>query len=309
MADIEYFDDGPNGPRGGPPSGGFGVVNWIGAGCSLALVLGLGVWGVQLTLRDVADVPVIRALEGPMRVQPDDPGGDQAAYQGLSVNSIKAGGEAAPAPDSIVLAPPPVALDTPLPALQVNASAGRAATATDANASTDMFADEDEEEIGVDIGDLAAQLSAGLAPLEGATQVATAGAVPATVPGVSLSARPMLRPASLRADAAAPVTAAVAVAVAAQAVDANPDAIPSGARLVQLGAFDTPEIARQEWDRLYGLFGDYLEGKQRLVQEATSGGRNFYRLRVVGFDDANDARRFCSAFLARSTACIPVTAR
>jgi len=40
-----------------------------------------------------------------------------------------------------------------------------------------------------------------------------------------------------------------------------------------------------------------------------SGGRNFYRLRVVGFDDATAARQFCSAFLSRNAACIPVTAK
>jgi hypothetical protein len=82
-----------------------------------------------------------------------------------------------------------------------------------------------------------------------------------------------------------------------------------GSRLVQLGAFDSEDQALSEWDRLYGSFGDYLEGKQRLIQKATSGGRDFYRLRVVGFDDGSDAQRFCSAFLARKSACIPVTAK
>lgn len=297
MADIEYFDEGQ--PQ--PPSAGIGIVNLIGAGCSVALVLGLSVWAVQLTLRDVADVPVIRALEGPMREQPDDPGGTQAAYQGLTVNGIKAGGEAAPAAERIVLAPPPVSLDA------TSASAQATAAQPDAAQPSAAPALPLTPDGGFDVDALADQLTAGVDPLEPTlpAEPEQSAAIPASVPGVSRSVRPTGRPANLVTTSRQTASAAPAPT----AVDANPAAIPAGARLVQLGAFDSPEVARSEWERLYGQFGDYMEGKQRLVQQATSGGRNFYRLRVVGFADANDARRFCSAFLARNTACIPVTAR
>ena len=74
-----------------------GVSDWIGlagAATSLTLVLGLGVWGYRLMMRDINGVPVIRALEGPMRVQPEDPGGERMAFQGLTVNEVAARGEA-----------------------------------------------------------------------------------------------------------------------------------------------------------------------------------------------------------------------
>ena len=52
-----------------------------------------------------------------------------------------------------------------------------------------------------------------------------------------------------------------------------------------------------------------LEGKSRVVQKATSGGRGFYRLRAMGFNDIADARRFCSALVAENADCIPVVMR
>ena len=60
--------------------------------------------------RDVTGVPVVRALEGPMRVTPEEPGGDQANYQGLAVNTVAAAGIAAGPADRLVLAPPPLDL-------------------------------------------------------------------------------------------------------------------------------------------------------------------------------------------------------
>jgi hypothetical protein len=78
---------------------------------------------------------------------------------------------------------------------------------------------------------------------------------------------------------------------------------------VQLGAFDSDEVARSEWGRLSSRFNDYLAGKKRVIQRAESGGRVFYRLRAMGFSDLADARRFCSALVAENADCIPVVTR
>lgn len=51
------------------------VTNWAGAAISLALIVGAVMWGHSLLSRDVSGVPVVRALDGPMREQPVDPGG------------------------------------------------------------------------------------------------------------------------------------------------------------------------------------------------------------------------------------------
>ncbi|CAN0602350.1 unnamed protein product [Ectocarpus sp. 12 AP-2014] len=53
-------------------------------------------------------------------------------------------------------------------------------------------------------------------------------------------------------------------------------------------------------------FGDYMVGKEPVVQEAKTGGRAFYRLRAAGFTDLADARRFCAVLVADGANCIPV---
>lgn len=174
---------------------------------------------------------------------------------------------------------------------------------------------------GGDIDDLVRQLTSGaeaieaepsnvepvLASLETAELPETPTPVPAVVkgPGPKASKRPQLRPAS------APRTVVPAAAPRAepQANDLDPTSIPTGTRLVQLGAFDSPEIARAEWGKMQGRFGDLLRDKDRIVQQAQSGGRTFYRLRAHGFTDLSDARRFCSALVAEGADCIPVVTR
>ena len=71
-----------------------GSITLAGALCSAALVVGFAVWGYKLAVRDVTGVPVIQALDGPMRVAPDNPGGTETSYQGLAVNEVAADGTA-----------------------------------------------------------------------------------------------------------------------------------------------------------------------------------------------------------------------
>jgi len=104
MADVDFdeFEDGYAAPNSG------GLSRWVhlaGAACSVALVLGLGVWGYKLAVRDVSGIPVVRALEGPLRIAPENPGGEVALHQGLSVNAVAAAGTAMPLPDTLKLAP------------------------------------------------------------------------------------------------------------------------------------------------------------------------------------------------------------
>ena len=91
--------------------------------------------------------------------------------------------------------------------------------------------------------------------------------------------------------------------------DIDPTTIPPGTRLVQLGAFPSVERAREAWDMLDARFTPYFDGKGRVVQEASAGGSTFYRLRVMGFEDLSDARRFCAVLVAENANCIPVIRR
>ena len=84
--------------------------------------------------------------------------------------------------------------------------------------------------------------------------------------------------------------------------------LPIGSAVVQLGAFESKSLAQIEWQRLEALLGPVLTSKKMLVQKAESGGKVFYRLRAVGFDDLSDARQFCSA-VSDKAGCIPVVIR
>jgi hypothetical protein len=290
-----------------------------GAGISLALLVGVGAWSYQLIARDVAGVPVVRAVQGEMRIRP------------------AAGGTAGPS-DRIVLAPEPIDLASEDTALidQLAAAQPRFAP-SDSNSDTltltapvqEVATEADPKMASIEA--LAAQIAAGATPLtqqgqvqstpvvtsisnvqpvaaparaEPAPLVLSQDAIAASVPGVTISLRPKVRPDGVR-------TASLgAVATSASGTkEINPSTIPAGTRLVQLGAYESPEIARQEWERFSQRFVDYMAGKDRVVQKATSGGRTFYRLRAHGFSDLADARRFCSALTAQNTDCIPVVTR
>lgn len=284
--------------KGGAPFGA--ALNLLGAAASLALIAGIGMWGYKLVMRDVSGVPVVRALEGPMRVQPDDPGGMPADHQGLAVNAVAAQGTAEAPAERLILAPRPVDLadeDQPPKPLEEIAKAEPESTPEPGGVSAmvdrliaSVLSGSDEQ--------------ADTTVVQAAIRVEQHADAAAVAETGTVSLRPRPRPAHLAGDAGTPVPVALD-----PAVDVDPASVPAGTRLAQLGAFDSPERARQEWDRLTVKFGDYMEGKSRLVQEANSGGRSFYRLRAMGFDDLSDARRFCSVLVAERADCIPVVAR
>ena len=83
---------------------------------------------------------------------------------------------------------------------------------------------------------------------------------------------------------------------------------PMGSALVQLGAFESKNLAKSEWQRFEKLLGSMLISKNMVVQKAERGGKIFYRLRAAGFDDISDARQFCTA-ISDKVACIPVVTR
>ncbi|KPA22876.1 Sporulation related domain protein [Shimia sp. SK013] len=305
--------------------GAANLVNKAGGLVSVGLVIGACVWGFQILSRDVSGVPVVRALEGPMRIQPEDPGGSQADHQGLSVNNVAAEGSAAKPADRLVVAPPPISISGEAPrTLTAVASPVESENLQEIEvaAVAPIVAPEPiDASKAMGVEELAAQLAAGVTPLTGdvgesaPVKVSLSDvdelikeivdpAKPVVKGGLKRSLRPVARPADLATRTA---SAALASDTAPKTMDAAD--IPAGTRMVQLGAFASPEIASREWDKLLGRFDAYLSGKTRVIQKASSGGRTFYRLRAMGFGDVSDARRLCSALKAENADCIPVTTR
>ncbi|MEM6941077.1 MAG: SPOR domain-containing protein [Pseudomonadota bacterium] len=299
------------------------LTNVAGALVSIALIIGIGVWAYQLLIRDVSGIPVVRAAEGEMRVRPDDPGGVLAQHQGLAVNRVAAEGGAGANPDRLILAPKPIDLaqEDEVLAPQVTAPGAEEAAASETPA---RLLGSEEIVAALQSGNVDAlvdELTAGVAPLTAEpaetdpVAAAVAKAVEAEVsaleeavaalrnaPGLKLSYRPQLRPISLSRPAAPAAAEPTVREVAA-------DAVPVGTRLAQLGAYESVEVARTQWDQIAARFDVYMASKARVVQRASSGGRTFYRLRAMGFEDLADARRFCAALVAQNADCIPVVTR
>ncbi|WP_045390754.1 SPOR domain-containing protein [Falsirhodobacter sp. alg1] len=298
------------------------IINVAGAVSSVALVATLAWWGYHTTVRDVRGIPVVKALEGPMRVAPDDPGGVIAANQGLSVNEIAATGTSGDFPDELRLAPGAAELDLgDGPGLDgVEASPEVMAAIAEASGvagsvtlpaklpSSDPLSagpDTDEEGLAQTVtGDPIDEISVpapSIDPTLIPPELMHAEVVPPAPAGaVTRSPRPPLRSGRL-----ASATPAAASAPAPVTHEAASSTLPKGANLVQLGAFDNEDQVRTEWARLSAKFGSLITDKTLVVQKAVSNGRTFYRLRAAGFEDASDSRRFCSAMLAENAACIP----
>lgn len=329
MADADFDEfDAYHAVRAAPAGPGGRMQKWMngaGAMTSVALIAGLGVWAYNLAVRDVRGVPVIQALEGPARVAPDDPGGDLVSYQGMAVNEIAADGTAGDPAERLTLAPRPDGLseeDQPM---------GDLAASFEDTAAAPVLAP------GSDVVEAPpAPVPAALRPQEplpdGPAEALPLGdaaeaavlapdAISPDIPGLTRSMRPAARPASaaaVSADADAGIAvdamaeaaaAAVAAALAPRMLDVAPETLGTGTRLVQIGAYPDEATARLEWDKTAARFGALLDGKRRVIEPAASGGETFYRLRVEGFDDLDDARRFCAALKAENAECVPAVVR
>ena len=329
MADADYdqgsgYDQPDAGDWGdaAPVAGGSlrRYVNLAGAVTSVALMIGAGLWAYDLALRDVQGVPVIKATDGPMRVAPANPGGEIVDNQGLAVNEVAAVGAAAPMPDRLVLAPRPAELSDEDMAGLAGVDTGLGAMTEPAVAVTGgvvpvLAADP----LGESASPTAVAVDAALAEALGDIPGDLPEEVVVAAPDVDLameelpegailvSPRPKPRPATV-GTAEVSDTSETSAAVTS-AVEVDPATIPIGTRLVQFGAFDSEDEARAEWVRLETRFGEVMAGKALVLQPAESGGRTFIRLRAHGFEDEDDARRFCATFVAENLVCIPVPQR
>ena len=324
------------------------ATQWAGAAVSLALVAGVGIWGYKLLVRDMTGIPVVRAMEGAVREAPSNPGGEIVPHLGLSVNAVAAAGEAAAPEERLLLAPvqtelseedmlampmaeadepnsganPAVdATQTPVAAIvttpQPQADPDLLTTTPQTDAAPANLPDQDAAPgtpmTAEDVLALADQIATGAVPLtdlapgtdtpalvslDGAAPV---GIIDQSIPGVATALIPRARPQSLAANAPETPIAIVAPTLT--------EDIPAGTNLVQLGAYESPELAGQGWDALGQNFAEFMTGKTRVIQQASSGGRTFYRLRAMGFSDLDDARSFCAALAAEDSACIPVVVR
>ena len=288
------------------------VIYLGGAAVSLGLIAGAVYWAVTMTQRDVSKIPVVAARAEPMRIAPENPGGQAADHMDLTVSRVAATETPQSVESVVVSSMPPDLDDTDVPQAELIAAQQSQASFTE------------QEKAVLDMNALADAMTQGVEPLSALPQPsatpnivqgniddalrlalsdqATSG--PLVVDGlVQVSLRPKARPALQQATA-------IVAAAPADAVSPTPTApkVVVGSALVQLGAFDTSQAAQEEWDQLAAALAAVIGDRKPVIEQANSGGRPFYRLRAAGFQDLADARRFCSA-VASKTDCIPVLAR
>jgi hypothetical protein len=284
------------------------IFYWTGAALSLFLLAGAIGWSYQLIVRDVNQIPIVRAQLGPLRVAPDNPGGLTAANQGLSVTQL-AVNEKPLLSNEIYLAPAAEILNEENLALKVTEEyesnkVDGAFEIKEVNAenSINLEALNDQKEVDSRSNDVGVLSKVAFSQKKIEIENAVSLALSITNdPDKSLSwLRPKIRPVGFYRNGNITED---------QIVSNEPmPKLPIGSAVVQLGAFDSKSLAESEWQRFEKILGSILIPKKMVVQKAESGGKIFYRLRASGFSDISDARQFCTA-ISDKVACIPVVTR
>lgn len=284
------------------------IFYWTGAALSLFLLAGAIGWSYQLIVRDVNQIPIVRAQLGPLRVAPDNPGGLTAANQGLSVTQL-AVNEKPLLSNEIYLAPAAEILNEENLALKEEEEyesnkVDGAFEIKEVNAENSMNLEAlpDQKEVDSRSNDVGVLSKAAFSQKKIEIENAVSLALSITnEPDKSLSwLRPKIRPVGFYRNGNITED---------QIVSNEPmPKLPIGSAVVQLGAFDSKSLAESEWQRFEKILGSILIPKKMVVQKAESGGKIFYRLRASGFSDISDARQFCTA-ISDKVACIPVVTR
>jgi hypothetical protein len=292
-------------------------------GALAALAVGGAVlwWGWGLITRDIDDIPVVRALDGPMKRRPENPGGMTLDTTDLSINSMLTGEGAG----DVALAPAaerPVAEDLPASRLPVIGAApagtaalgpfearapGIAAQLKGQAAAREAAAFAADQQAAAQI-DALARLAVETAPAP-EDEILTP-ADPVDPPDVGAAAPRMAPVSPARPEPTARLQAEqVAATEAAAAAAAPPKALSTGDAAVQLGAYNSAEVAESQWARQMRRNEDLMRSHVHAVTTVKSGGRTLYRLRVGPLGSLDDARNLCEALKARGDACNPVTVK
>lgn len=270
---------------------------------SLAAFAGVVYWGVTLSQLDPNNVPVIKKAMGPARVAPENPGGEQASFQGLSVNEVQAEGGAAKPATKVYLAP------SPRPFQNEDVAGLKTETAPNVVAEAETAPVLKEDKLApIPVSATVDAVTPVVTPTTvDTTSVATPTPTPETVPTPEPEVEAVTTPVidtSMRRPSRRPANLRLATPTVAKTTD-----VSAGTALVQLGAYDAEVVADVQWGAIKARHADLMGSKTHVIQKAKKGGKTFYRLRVQGFENKSAANSFCTALKARGTDCISVTVR
>jgi hypothetical protein len=274
-----------------------------GAVLSVVTLALLVTWAYRLGVRDAQSVPVIRAVEGPARIRPEDPGGARFDHQGRAVyDAVRAAGAAPDTPEDVALAPPPEPLtaEDRAPA-EVAAAIAETAAAEEAAAAA-LIANAPETDVALRIEQLVAEAVGG-DPVD----VALIDPTP-RAPVASPVAPP--RPGSAAAALAPPATPAPAeVDPEPVRTAAAPAPVILSGPMIQLGAYLSEETALSMWSEIARRNGDLLAGRDPVLGGVRQGGQDLVLLRAGPFESGDQAIALCAQMRARNEDCLTVGAR
>lgn len=242
-------------------------------------------WGVTLSQLDPNDIPVIRKVNGPARISPDEPGGKQADHQGLSVNEVQSVNGVSKAVDKVYLAPKPrpfqaediAGLNREKPS-DLNMKIGQVPILKSQNISPEIkfsseqvnpeqskFEENDSDDLDVKI---TSKILIEKNPLI-----------------KNRSMVPQIRPKKLEI-------------ISTNSLSQNV--------IAELGKFDNDAVATVQLQNIKKVYSNLLLDKDLLIEEENDGSNIIYILRVESFENINDVENFCFEIRKQGTVCTPV---
>ena len=287
----------------------------------MGLILGLGTWFYQLGVRDAQTVPVISASTAPIKVRPEDAGGEVTPHQDIaSYDAGAAQPVPEPRPQLAEPAPEPTSEDVPVaePAEPEPEPAQPETTSPEPVARLQPFSD-DAPETDNQPGALGAPDGLDEEPEPDAT-IAVIQPEPEPEAEPEAEPEPVVPPVDEGSELAPVFSPAInrrpqdlrerqRRAIEAEQIDqATLTARAESSRVkIQLRASPSRAEILAAWNRIQSANRDVLGAKALALQTTTSGGTQFFRLRVGPFRNRAEANSVCEALRARGQDCIVTT--
>jgi hypothetical protein len=248
------------------------------------------------SLSGSGEPPLIKADEGPVKVKPDQPGGQDIPFQDSTVYDRLGQNGKQPAMEKL-LPPPETPVQRIQPAPQAPAQQPQPQSEPPATATPGPTADS---------------APAALAPKPpvATSQVPAPPTVAGTAPQPPQPAAPSVVPAQQALAQADPIGALAAAAVAAKPAPtpkpavAPTSAAPAGSYRIQLSAVRTADAVAPEWARLEHHYPDILTTLKMTADKVDVAGKGtFFRIQA-GPLDQNGAKSACERLRAQGVGCI-----
>jgi hypothetical protein len=257
------------------------LVRLCGLFISVFLILGFLYLSYELIRREISDLPIISAIKGPSKIRSEKPGGILSIHTGLTVNGLQESGKKEEPVSRIVLAPDSVGVN-----------------------NKDMF---DIEKVG-DAGgqvDLGSEIENALASIFEKT-ANLVDDIPSFLKDAGISETQSTSVETFPTPVRRPIhdNLGVGLPVVESRVENALSPFRVGEPLVYLGSFRSLLVAKDEMSKFKMRFADYLTDKQVFLQSAEMEGEPIYRMRVAGFPNLSNTRRFCSVIVSSGDTCI-----